>query len=209
MKQAMLAFDAIYGQVENNLTLILKFILALMGKLFQGVGNFAITGYLLYIMTDFMHKGTSATQSSIQLINLIMLIFGIAMGFLAGPFADKFKLLKLPVGFSTIFLAIGALAMFILRNDMGIMIYALMAGLGMGLWNSLDNLLNLEVVPDRNRVAFFLGVYNLGNTVTQALAPVLAAVVISFFGYSAIFIMSFIFATIGGILILSIKSVKR
>ncbi|WP_054725382.1 MFS transporter [Paucilactobacillus hokkaidonensis] len=27
--------------------------LALIGKLFQGVGNFAITGYILYIMTDF------------------------------------------------------------------------------------------------------------------------------------------------------------
>ena len=60
----------------------------------------------------------------------------------------------------------------------------------MGIWNSLDNLLNLEVIPDKNRVAFFLGVYNLGNTITQALAPVLAAAVISMFGFSAIFMVS-------------------
>jgi MFS family permease len=58
-------------------------------------------------------------------------------------------------------------------------------------------------------VAFFLGVYNLGNTITQALAPVIAAIVISTFGYSAIFILSFVFAVIGGVLIFSIKSVKR
>lgn len=183
--------------------------LALMGKLFQGVSNFAITGYLLYILTDYIGKSTSGTQTSIQLINTIMLVFGILMGFAAGPFADKFKLLKWPIGLSTIFLALGALSMFLLHNDIGIVIYGFMAGIGMGIWNSLDNLLNLEVIPDPNRVAFFLGVYNLGNTVTQALAPIIAAIVISTFGYSAIFILSFIFAMIGGILIFSIKSVRK
>ncbi|MBU5363025.1 MFS transporter [Enterococcus raffinosus] len=183
--------------------------LALIGKLFQGVGNFSITGYLLFIMTDFLHKGTGATQHSIQLINTIMLIFGIAMGFIAGPLSDKYKVLKLPVGLSTISLGIGALSMFILQNDLGILIYGFAAGLGMGIWNSLDNLLNLEVIPDKNRVAFFLGVYNLGNTITQAIAPVLAAFVISQFSFSSIFIVSFIFSAIGGLCILSIKSVAR
>ncbi|WP_367295492.1 MFS transporter [Levilactobacillus yonginensis] len=182
--------------------------LALIAKLFQGVGNFAITGYILYIMTDFLHRG-SQTQSSIQLINLIMLIFGVFMGFVAGPVSDKFKILKLPVGFSTLFLALAALMLFFFRDTFGIITYALAAGIGMGMWNSLDNLLNLEVIPDQNRVAFFLGVYNLGNTITQAIAPVLAAAVISLFGYSGIFIVSFVFSLIGGILILGIKSVKR
>ncbi|MDO1605169.1 MFS transporter [Lactobacillus sp. YT155] len=182
--------------------------LALIGKIFQGVGNFAVTGYILYIMTDFLHRGDQ-TQSSIQLINIIMLVFGILMGFVAGPISDKFKVLKYPVAFSTIFLAFGALMLFLFRNNTGIIIYAFAAGLGMGIWNSLDNLLNLEVIPDENRVAFFLGVYNLGNTVTQAIAPILAAAVISWFGFSAIFIVSFVFALVGGIAILGIKSVKR
>ncbi|WP_244138869.1 MFS transporter [Pediococcus acidilactici] len=106
--------------------------LALIGKLFQGVGNFAITGYILYIMTDFLHRG-SATQSSIQLINMIMLIFGIVMGLVAGPISDKFKILKYPVALSTISLAFGALALFILRDNMGIIIYAFAAGIGMGI----------------------------------------------------------------------------
>lgn len=182
--------------------------LALIGKLFQGVGNFAVTGYILYIMTDFLHRG-SQTQSSIQLINTIMLVFGILMGFVAGPLSDKFKILKWPVGFSTIFLALAAISLFLFRNEAGIVTYAFLAGLGMGIWNSLDNLLNLEVIPDPDRVAFFLGVYNLGNTITQAIAPVIAAFVIHLWGFSAIFIVSFAFALVGGISMLSIKSVKR
>ena len=182
--------------------------LALIGKLFQGVGNFAITGYILYIMTDFLHRG-SQTQSSIQLINGIMLVLGILMGFFTGPVADKLKVLKSPVGFSTIFLAIAALVLFLFRNTTGIIIYALFAGLGMGLWNALDNLLNLEVIPDQNRVAFFLGVYNLGNTISQAVAPVIAGTVISLWGYSAVFGVAFFFSLIGGICMLSIRSVKK
>lgn len=182
--------------------------LALIGKLFQGIGNFAVTGYILYIMTDFLHRGDQ-TQASIQLINLIMLIFGILMGFIAGPISDKLKILKLPVAFSTIFLAIAALMLFFFRNNTGIIIYAFLAGIGMGIWNSLDNLLNLEVIPDKNRVAFFLGIYNLGNTITQAFAPVIAAFVISWFGFSAIFIVSFVFSLVGGLSMLAIRSVKR
>lgn len=182
--------------------------LALIGKVFQGVGNFAITGYILYIMTDFLKRG-SQTQSSIQLINTIMLVLGIFMGFVAGPVADKFKILKFPVVLATIFLAIGAMTLFLLRNEVGIIVYAFAAGIGMGMWNSLDNLLNLKVIPDKNRVAFFLGVYNLGNSLPQAVAPVIAAAVIATFGYSGIFIVSTVFSLIGGLAMFSIKTLKK
>lgn len=182
--------------------------LALIGKILQGVANFAITGYLLYIMTDFLQQGDEQTQVTIQLLNIIMLIFGILCGLLAGPLSDKFKLLKIPVAASTIFLGIGAISIYILQNEASIMIYGFFAGLGMGIWNSLDNLLNLKIIPDKDYVAFFLGVYNLGASLTQAISPVLAAVVISLFGYEGIFIMSFIFAIIAGICIMSIKKVR-
>lgn len=183
--------------------------LALIGKLFQGISNFTITGYLLFILTDFMQSNSSDTQNAIQLINLIMLIFGILMGFIAGPICDKLKVLKLPVGLSTLFLGIGALGLSLCPNQTGVLIYAFFAGIGMGIWNSLDNLLNLQVIPDRQQVAFFLGIYNLGNTITQALAPIIAAYVITLFGFSAIFIVSFVFAIVGGTAIFLIRSVDK
>lgn len=183
--------------------------LALIGKLFQGISNFTITGYLLFILTDFMQSNSSDTQNAIQLINLIMLIFGILMGFIAGPICDKLKVLKLPVGLSTLFLGIGALGLSLCPNQTGVLIYAFFAGIGMGIWNSLDNLLNLQVIPNRQQVAFFLGIYNLGNTITQALAPIIAACVITLFGFSAIFIVSFVFAIVGGTAIFLIRSVDK
>ncbi|MCX8671874.1 MFS transporter [Gilliamella sp. B2865] len=200
---------------KNALTIFPKwsigrdYYLALIGKLFQGISNFTITGYLLFILTDFMQSNSSDTQNAIQLINLIMLIFGILMGFIAGPICDKLKVLKLPVGLSTLFLGIGALGLSLCPNQTGVLIYAFFAGIGMGIWNSLDNLLNLQVIPDRQQVAFFLGIYNLGNTITQALAPIIAACVITLFGFSAIFIVSFVFAIVGGTAIFLIRSVDK
>lgn len=183
--------------------------LSLTGKIFQGAGNFAVIGYLLYIMTDFLHKTTEQAAAPIQLVNTIMLIFGILMGLVAGPLADRYNVLKLPVAFSALLLAVGAMSIYIMKNDAGIIIYGFAAGLGMGLWNSLDNYLNLRVIPDKNRIGFFLGVYNLGNTLTQAIAPVLAAFVIKVFGFDAIFLVSFAFALVGGLCIMAIKSVRR
>lgn len=182
--------------------------LALVGKILQGIANFMITGYLLYIMTDFLKQSGTQTQGTIQKLNMIMLVFGILCGLLAGPLSDKYKMLKIPVALSTIFLGIGALAIYFLQNDVSILIYGFMAGLGMGIWNSLDGLLNLKIIPDRDRVAFFLGVYNLGASVTQAIAPVIAAIIISLFGFEGIFVVSFVFAMLAGLCIISIKQVR-
>lgn len=182
--------------------------LALIGKVFLGIGNFAITGYILYIMTDFLKLGDQ-TQSGIQLINSIMFFIGVFMGFFAGPIADKFKILKLPIVCSALFLALGALALFIFRDITGVIIYALCAGIGMGLWNSLDNYLNLQIIPDKDRVGFFLGIYNVGNSLPQAIGPIIAATAISLIGFSGVFVISMIFALIAGLCIFAIRGVSR
>lgn len=96
---------------------------ALIGKLFQGISNFAIKEYILYIMTDFFKLGDH-TESSIQLLNSSMLTCGIFRGFFVGSVAHKFKLLKYLVGFSTIFMAFGAALMFVMQKTTGINVYA-------------------------------------------------------------------------------------
>lgn len=182
--------------------------LALIGKISLGIGNFAITGYILYIMTDFLLMGDQ-TQNSIQLINSIMFFIGVFMGFFAGPLADKFKMLKFPIGCSALFLALGALALFVFRDMTGVTIYAFCAGMGMGLWNSLDNYLNLQVIPDKERVGFFLGVYNVGNSLPQAIGPIIAATAIGLIGFSGVFVISMVFALLASVCIFAIRSVSR
>ncbi|MBQ9273788.1 MAG: MFS transporter [Succinivibrio sp.] len=182
--------------------------LALIGKIFLGIGNFAITGYILYIMTDFLKLGDQ-TQSGIQLVNSTMFFIGVFMGFFAGPIADKFKILKLPIAFSALFLALGAFGLFLCRDMTGVTIYAFCAGIGMGLWNSLDNYLNLKVIPDKDRVGFFLGIYNVGNSIPQAIGPIIAAAAIGLIGFSGVFVISMIFGLLASLCIFAIRSVTR
>lgn len=185
-----------------------NYYLTLLGKMFLGIGNFLISGYILYIMEDFFHKGTGAASSAIQTINMIMFIFALVLGLFAGPLSDKFKIVKLPVALSSIFVGVGALSIILLQSEISLIIYATFAGFGMGLWNSLDNRLNLMVLPDKNRVAFFLGVYNLANSLPQAIAPIFAAILIPISGYPAVFIGAFVFAALGGVLIMFVRGVK-
>ncbi|WEV60754.1 MFS transporter [Streptococcaceae bacterium ESL0729] len=182
--------------------------LALAGKMFQSASNYMIASYILYILTDFMRQSDAVVKSTVQQLNIIMLVFGILCGFFVGPLCDKTKFLKIPLALATVFMSLGALAIYFFQDAKGIIIYAFLAGLGLGIWNSLNNLLNLKIIPDKEKVAFFLGVYNLGSTVTQALAPILAALAISTFGFQAIFLMSALFALLSGISIISIKGIK-
>ena len=139
----------------------------------------------------------------------IMFFIGVFMGFFAGPIADKFKIIKLPVACSALFLALGALALYLSHDMTGVTIYAFCAGIGMGLWNSLDNYLNLQVIPDKARVGFFLGVYNVGNSLPQAIGPVIAAAAIGIIGFSGVFVVSMVFALIASFCIFSIRGVAR
>ena len=154
-------------------------------------------------MTDFLKLGDQ-TQAGIQFVNSIMFFIGVFMGFFAGPIADKFKILKLPVACSALFLAL-----YLFHDMTGVTIYAFCAGIGMGLWNSLDNYLNLQVIPDKNRVGFFLGIYNVGNSLPQAIGPVIAAAAIGIIGFSGVFVVSMVFALIASLCIFSIRSVAR
>ncbi len=105
-------------------------------------------------------------------VNMIMLIFGILMGLVAGPLSNKFKNTEITSRSLNYLISNCRSLLFFLRNNTGIILYALAAGLGMGLWNALDNLLNLKVYPRSKSCCIFLRCLQLSNTITQAIAPV-------------------------------------
>lgn len=82
----------------------------------------------------------------------------------------------------------------------GVLVCQVLYGLGMGLYSSAEVALAAELLPSRENAARDLAILNLGNTLPQAIAPVLALVVISFAGrgYSLLFVSAAIAAAIGG-----------
>ncbi|MCL2895653.1 MFS transporter [Brenneria tiliae] len=164
--------------------------LALLGKFLIMLAKFAVQGYLLYILTDYMLLDKSSTSRYLSLTATIIMFTGIGMALLSGPIADKLKRVKLPVIVSALLIAVGVLIPFFSREPLAIVLYAIIAGLGLGAFNAVDQALNIAVLPNPDSAAKDLGILNLANTGGQIAGPLLAAAVITIFGYHMLFVMA-------------------
>ncbi|PLS31948.1 MFS transporter [Bifidobacterium margollesii] len=182
--------------------------LALCGKFLIVSANFAISGYQLYILTDYMKQDSSQTAKFVSIISLSLMVTAIVMSACAGPISDRIGRRKLPVIIASMCIAIGAIIPFFSAQPWTMIAYGVIAGIGMGAYNAVDQALNIEVLPDPNTAAKDLGILNLANTGGQVLGPVLAATLISAVGYHAIFPMAAACALIGAVLVSLIRSVK-
>lgn len=182
--------------------------LALAGKILMVTGQYVIVGYQLYIFTDYMKLDDKATASSVSIMSIILMITGILFCAIAGPLTDKFHRLKAPVAVTTVMLGVGAFFPFIEAKPWTMLAYAVVAGIGMGAYNAVDQALNVAVLPDPKTAAKDLGIINMANTLGQVFGPMIAAGVINVLGYRAMFPAETIICVIGGLLIMMIKRVK-
>lgn len=164
--------------------------LALVGKFLIMLAKFAVQGYLLYILTDYVLLDKANTSRYLSLTATIIMFTGIGMAFLAGPIADRLKRIKLPVMISAVMIAVGVLIPFFSTDPLAIILYAVIAGLGFGAFNAVDQALNIAVLPNAETAAKDLGILNLANTGGQIAGPLLAATVITTYGYHMLFIMT-------------------
>lgn len=182
--------------------------LALFGKFFVMVAKFAVQGYVLYILTDYMMVGQDATKGYISAVSLIIMFLGIGMAFLSGPIADRLKMVKLPVVISALFIGAGVFSPFLSTSPKMIIVYAILAGIGFGMFNAVDQALNISVLPNPETAAKDLGILNLANTGGQIAGPLVAALAIKVVGYHMLFVVAAVAALIAVVLFLLIRSAK-
>ncbi|EKT57312.1 MFS transporter [Providencia sneebia] len=184
--------------------------LALIGKLLMVTGTSVISGLLLYILTDYsgLKSGSDDIKYYLSVISIIMMVTGLIMAACAGYIADKIGYIKLPVVFTCIITTIGLFFPFISHEPWTLLVYAALAGMGYGAFQSVDQALNVAVLPNPAHAARDLGILNLSNTVGQILGPVFAAAAISFYGYNLLFPVAGCLSILGAILIMLIRKVK-
>lgn len=182
--------------------------LALFGKFLIMAAKFSITGFQLYILTDYMKLDTEGSAYYVSIISLCMMITAIGMTVLTGLISDKIGSRKVPVAVSALLIAAGSLVPFFSPSPTLMIVYAVLAGMGLGAFNSVDQALNVEVLPNPDSAAKDLGILNLANTGGQILGPVLAAAFIGAIGYHMLFLLAAILAVVGLVLVMLIKSVK-
>lgn len=77
----------------------------------------------------------------------------------------------------------------------------------MGMYNSVDQALNVTVLPNPNSAAKDLGIVNLANSLGQVFGPIVASMIIGFSGYRLMFPMAGVMCLVGAALILMIRKV--
>lgn len=182
--------------------------LALFGKFLIISATFAISGYQLYILTDYMRLGEGSTAGYISSIATILMVTALVMSAVSGLVSDRIGRRKLPVVVAGVLVAIGVLVPAISASPWTMLVYAVIAGVGMGAFNAVDQALNVEVLPNQDTAAKDLGVLNLANTGGQIVGPIVAAAAISAIGYQAMFPLAALLALVGCGLILMIRRVR-
>lgn len=201
-RQLLEAFTfPIHGDVRD-------FYLAVFGKLLFVSAHYIIVGYQLYIFMDYMKLSSSDAAHNLSVMSLILLVMGVSFAIIGGPLADRFHSLKLLVALSTFALGVGVAFPTIDPAPWTMFVYAACGGAAMGMYQSVDQALNVTVLPNENNAAKDLGIVNLANSLGQIIGPVTASAVIGLSGYRGIFPVAGIMCLVGGLLILMIKKVK-
>lgn len=183
--------------------------LALSGKLLFVLGTYSLTGYQLYILTDYMHVSLAEAGSIIATMALIGLVTSLVFGAISGPISDKLRRRKALVIGSAFLVALASLFPFFVAQPWAMLVYALVSGIGTGIYNSVDQALNTEVLPSPDNAAKDLGILNMANTGGQILGPGLTSAIVGLTGgYGPVFIVATVIVGASALLIRPIRSVR-
>ncbi|WP_308439864.1 MFS transporter [Levilactobacillus wangkuiensis] len=187
-----------------------NFYLALFGKMLIVITTTAFATYQVFFLTSGMNLGSSEAGKYISLMGTATMVTAIIFSSTAGPVSDKLKTRKWVVAFAALLISIGTVLPFIFKSPATMIWYGVIAGTGSGIFSSVDQALNLEVLPDPETAAKDLGILNLANTGAQILAPVLGAILFDMVGknYMPILPVLAVVALLGAGMVLMINEHK-
>ena len=182
---------------------------AFVGRLFILISYQMIAAYQLYIVQNYVHQTTLQSAATISTMSIISLVVGLVSSLAAGPISDRLGRRKAPVIVASVLLALGVAMPWILPSVMGMFLYAAIAGLGYGIYGSVDQALNVDVLPSKEEAGKDLGILNLATTLGQTLAPIITSfVVVKTGSYGLIFPISMVLALLGAFTITRIRTIR-
>lgn len=184
------------------------FFWAFLGRLLLYSGYFAVVGYQLYILEDYIGLGEGA-PAAIPIFGLLNLAGIITATLISGPLSDKLGRRKIFVFASSVIVGLAMVVPMFMPTFGGWAIFTVIAGLGFGCFSAVDQALMSEVLPSADSFAKDLGVVNIAATLPQTLAPALAGfVILTFGGYFALFPIGIALSILGAFAVWFIKSVR-
>jgi len=182
---------------------------ALIGRFGVILGSSMITTFQLYILTDYAALGLVEAGQIVSLGAILTLVASIVGSLISGAISDRVMRRKVPVVVASIIIALAMAFPLFVPQGWAMLVFATLAGLGMGVYYSVDVALMTEVLPDRGWRSRDLGILNISNTGGQMLAPGASSLVVALgLGFAPIFAAAMAVTLVGGLSTWMIRTVK-
>ncbi|MDR6970520.1 MFS transporter [Leifsonia shinshuensis] len=182
------------------------FFWAFTGRLLLYTGYFAVTGFQLFLLTDYFH--VAHPEQLIPLLGLLSLVGIIVSTVVSGPLSDRFGRRKPFVFASAAVVSLAFLLPWVWPDVTAWIIMTIISGFGFGMFQAVDTALMSEVLPSAKSFAKDLGVVNIAATLPQTLAPGVAGAIVLAFGYSALFPIAIVLGILGALAVWPIKATR-
>jgi MFS family permease len=177
------------------------------GRLLVNLGNALGTTYLLYFLTDGLR--VDDPEGSLLVLTLIYLAATVTATWGGGVLSDRTGRRRVFVAGAAVLQALACTVLVVAPSWPSALVAGLLLGLGYGAYTSVDQALVTQVLPDARTVAGDLGVMNVAVVAPQALAPLLASLVIARLGgYDVLFGLAGVITVLGAVSVARIRSVR-
>ncbi|MGB3375803.1 MAG: MFS transporter [Microbacterium sp.] len=173
------------------------------------LGYFLTITYQLFLLTDYIGLGLGEANATIGMLSLAGLVPTIVAIGGTGWLSDRLGRRKVFIYVSSVILAVGLAMPLFLPTVGGMVAMAVINGFAFGIYMSADTALMTLVLPDGGKDAGKdLGLLNIATNIPQALSPGIAALVITWFGYPALFVVAIVAVLIAAVVITPIRAVR-
>ncbi|GAB4057499.1 MFS transporter [Catellatospora paridis] len=180
---------------------------AFLGRLLLYLGYFIVVNYQLYILQDRVGLGEAAIDY-VPVVGVASLGGTVLATVVSGPLSDRLGRRRIFVYASAAMLATALLLPWIWPTKPGMLAFALLSGLGFGVFQAVDTALITEVLPAEQDFGKDIGVVNIAATLPQVLAPAAAGAIVAAAGYAPLFPVGIALVLLGGLAVVPIKSVR-
>jgi MFS family permease len=180
---------------------------AFAGRLLVNLGNALGTTYLLYFLTDGLR--VADPEGALLVLTLVYLVATVAATWGGGVLSDRTGRRRIFVAGAAVLQAAACTVLVLAPGWASALVAGALLGAGYGAYTSVDQALVTQVLPDARTVAGDLGVMNVAVVAPQALAPLLAALVIAELGgYGVLFGTAGVITVLGAVSVARIRSVR-
>jgi MFS family permease len=182
------------------------FFWAFTGRLLLYTGYFAVTGYQLYLLTDYFH--VAHPEQVIPILGLLSLVGILVSTIVSGPLSDRFGRRKPFVFASAVVVGLAFLLPWVWHDLTAWVVMTIVSGFGFGMFQAVDTALMSQVLPSAKSFAKDLGIVNIAATLPQTLAPGVAGAIVISFGFAGLFPIGIVLGILGALAVWPIKATR-